>query len=127
MTDPCRTRYWQRTERSMSRIQCKGCNYKPSKHDTLSGYCMTCADSRIVKYEQLESEIAGLKAALQANTRKCEYFDGDKLCLKIARHMFDDYDISTEYYCDEHKDEEHFAKNYSGIFKPSELAEKALK
>ncbi len=27
----------------MSRIQCKGCNDKPSEWDSLEGYCMSCA------------------------------------------------------------------------------------
>lgn len=40
----------------MSRIQCKGCNYKPSEHDTLQGYCMLCAEEKIKKSELLEVE-----------------------------------------------------------------------
>lgn len=73
-----------------------------------------------------EKIIAKLVEALQANMQVCLYYDGIKVCGKIARHMFDDYDSCTEYFCDKHKDKKHFNTSYSGIFKPSELAEQAL-
>lgn len=37
----------------MSRIQCKGCKSKPSEHDTLSGYCLICADKRVQSHDKL--------------------------------------------------------------------------
>ncbi len=77
--------------------------------------------------EKLKNRIEKLEVALKANIRKCQYFDGEKLCNKIAKHMWDDYDTSTEYYCDKHNNKEHFAKKYSGIFKPSVIAEQVLK
>lgn len=40
----------------MARIQCKGCDYKPSTHDTLEGYCMMCAAKKIKQCEQLQAE-----------------------------------------------------------------------
>jgi hypothetical protein len=81
---------------------------------------------RIAEYPPSQAENKRLREALEANVRTCKHFDGEKLCNKIARHMYDDYDTGTEYFCDEHNTP-HFATNYSGIFKPSEIAEQALK
>ena len=41
----------------MSRVQCKGCDYKPSKYDTLEGYCMTCAADKIKMSEQSDHDL----------------------------------------------------------------------
>ena len=51
----------------MSRIQCKGCDYKPSTHDTIEGYCMLCAAKKI-------SENAKLKEALQDMVQQFAYW-----------------------------------------------------
>ena len=45
----------------MARIQCKGCDYKPSEHDSLEGYCMTCAAKKIKQAEQLQAEVEILR------------------------------------------------------------------
>lgn len=37
-------------------IICKGCGDKQSIYDTLSGYCMSCADKRVKAYDQLKEE-----------------------------------------------------------------------
>ncbi len=50
----------------MSKIQCKGCSYKPSEHDTLQGYCMLCAVEKIKKTKLLETENKLLKERLEA-------------------------------------------------------------
>jgi len=49
----------------MAIIQCKGCNYKPSEHDTLAGYCMICAGNMVREYEQLQERIKELETALR--------------------------------------------------------------
>lgn len=55
----------------MARVQCKGCDYKPSEYDTLSGYCMECADKRVRGFDKLESENKRLKDFIL-----CECDDG---------------------------------------------------
>lgn len=59
----------------MSRIQCKGCDYKPSKHDTLSGYCLGCAGKMVRKYTTLKASHDKLVEALDKHGRH------SKICL----------------------------------------------
>lgn len=49
----------------MARINCKGCDYKPSEHDTLGGYCLICAEKIVVSYDLLQAQVHRLSEALR--------------------------------------------------------------
>lgn len=55
------------------------------------------------KIKQLQAKNKQLEEALKANIKYCEYYDGKKICGKIARWGVFDYDGWAEYYCDKHK------------------------
>ena len=41
----------------MARIQCKGCDHKPSIQDTIDGYCMICVSKKMRSYDQLQANL----------------------------------------------------------------------
>ncbi len=55
------------------RIQCKGCDYKPSQHDTLEGYCMICAGDKIRQIDQLQGELKRAREALKFYADETNY------------------------------------------------------
>jgi len=56
----------------MARVQCKGCDYEPSEHDTLVGYCMICAARMVRGYEQQTERIRELEARSQSQAKHIE-------------------------------------------------------
>ena len=69
----------------MSRIKCKGCQYEPSEYDTLSGYCLTCADKRVKEHDKLKASHTKLVEVIQAALRI-----SDLWTLKEVETMFED-------------------------------------
>jgi FtsZ-binding cell division protein ZapB len=76
--------------------------------------------------DMAKAEHERLREALEANVRRCDYFNGERLCDEIGIHMTDDCESFTEFRCDKHKGRDILNEYDSGEFKPSRLAIKAL-